>query len=185
MHDHELVTLASFGRLFGVNGLILLRSFTDPPEGLFDYPPPLLCGVQEQAQHTPIRFAEHYRQKDRFAVLVAGFETPERASQLTNQQVFIQRERMPSPEKGYYWRDLIGMQVDFIGDDNHPPCVYGAVSGFLPTGDQDVMRIQPAPDLPFQPGQPELLIPFIQGVYVTEVDTTQRRILVSWPPNFF
>ena len=185
MPAKALIAIAGFGRLFGTNGQILLRSFTDPVEGLFAYPPPLLCGKNPEDSLIPIRFTEHTWHRDSFVVMVAGFDNAQQAGQLCNRQIYLQRDKLPPAQQGYYWHDLIGCQVSFGGNAQHPPCDYGVVAGFLTNGAQDTMRITPAAGLPFGYQGKELLIPFIQDRFVQLVDLDTRSILVNWPPDYF
>ena len=180
-----LVALARFGTPHGLLGFITLKSFTDPPEKLFDYPPPLLCASNAEAAKTPIRFTEFRLHRHLFVAKIAGFESSECVRALSHHTIYIEREQLPDLEQGHYWHDLIGMRVDFIGNDATKPCTYGTITNILLTGEHEVMRIQPAPGLPFAVSTPELLIPFVQDVFVVRVEPSQGRVLVSWPPDYF
>ena len=49
--------------------------------------------------------------------------------------------------------------------------LFGYVSGFIETGDHDVMQVS---------GERERLIPFVLDVYVLDVDTDTREIMIDW-----
>jgi 16S rRNA processing protein RimM len=65
---------------------------------------------------------------------------------------------------------LIGLSV--FSDTGHE---LGLVREMIATGANDVMLVQ---------GERERLIPFIYGVYVSEVDLAAGRVVVSWDLDF-
>lgn len=97
-----------------------------------------------------------------------GFDNPEEASQLTNQEVFSRVEDLPKlPGGQYYHHELIGLEV-WQGDE-----YLGLLTEIMETGANDVYVIQAGED-------EELLIPAIPDVIKTidlESGTMQVELL--------
>jgi 16S rRNA processing protein RimM len=70
---------------------------------------------------------------------------------------------------GYYWSDLIGLEVINLQDE----CL-GSVVSLLETGANDVLQVQDEKE-----GSTERLIPFTAQVIV-KVDLTACRLTVDW-----
>ena len=78
---------------------------------------------------------------------------------------------MPAVAEGeYYWNDLIGLKVVALDGE-----VLGTVDYLLETGANDVLVVR---------GERELLIPFVTGQVVTQVDLENRVLRVDWDPDF-
>ena len=82
-------------------------------------------------------------------------------------ELAVPRESLPEPGEGhYYWADLEGLRV-VTKDGNE----LGNVAYLLATGANDVLVVQ---------GQKEVLIPFVTGSVVLDVDIAGGRITVDW-----
>jgi 16S rRNA processing protein RimM len=95
------------------------------------------------------------------------------ATQLKGLQVAIPRSQLPalsgSGKDGYYWADLIGLEVSNLQGE-----ALGKVTGLLETGANDVLKVQsPAED------KKEHLVPFI-GSVIIRVDLQGGRMTVDW-----
>jgi 16S rRNA processing protein RimM len=78
---------------------------------------------------------------------------------------------MPAVGEGqYYWADLEGLEVRHTDGR-----VLGRVQRMLATGANDVIVVR-------TPGEPkrEILIPFVPGTYVLDVDVAGGVIDVDW-----
>ena len=79
----------------------------------------------------------------------------------------IWREDLPEADDGkYYWTDLEGLSV--VDKDDRE---LGVVAYLMATGANDVLVVQ---------GDQEILIPFIEGRTVLDVDLAIGRIQVDW-----
>jgi len=75
---------------------------------------------------------------------------------------------MPEPAEGaYYWSDLEGLTVEEKRGN-----VLGTVAYLLDTGANDVLVVRH--------GDQEILIPFVTGQVVTDVDLVNGVIRVDW-----
>jgi 16S rRNA processing protein RimM len=99
------------------------------------------------------------------------------AMQLKGLQVGIPRSQLPvlseNGELGYYWSDLIGLEVvNLLGEE------LGVVAGLLETGANDVLQVQDSKE-----GGSERLVPFISEIIV-KVDLKARRMTVDWGMDY-
>jgi len=158
------VVLGRISGLFGVRGWVRIHSYTEPREGILDYAELLL---ERDGEWTPVRFVEGKRHGKTVVARLAGVEDRDEAATLVNLLVGVSREALPKTEEGlYYWSDLEGLQVvDTNGD------ALGRVAYLLETGANDVLVVE---------GKQEILIPFITGEVIKEVDLATGVIKVSW-----
>lgn len=168
MSDPESVERVQVGRvirLWGVQGWVRIFSDTQPPDAIFSYRP-WLIGPSGQS----FEIVDWRRQGPRLMVQLSGVDDPDRAADLIDQIIEVDRSILPSPESGsYYWSDLIGLEV--VNLQGH---CYGRVGRLIETGANDVLEVQS------EEGE-AVLIPFVIDRFVREVDLDNRRIAVDWP----
>lgn len=153
---------------WGVHGWVQVYSWTDPPEALFDYQPWYL-GSSTDA----VRFEQWRRSGRRIVVELPGLSSPQEAANLSEATISVTRSQLPEPGSGeYYWHDLIGLEV--LNLQGHR---WGSVSGILPTGAHDVLKV--ATD-----DNQTVLIPFVVDHYVHKVDLASGQLLVDWPEDW-
>ncbi len=153
---------------WGVQGWVRVYSWTDPPDALFGYQPWYL-GTPERA----VVLADWRRSGQRLLARLAGIDDPEAAAALAESPILVSRAQLPEPQPGhYYWHDLV--DLDVINLQGHR---WGRITRLLPTGAHDVMEIAAA-------DRPTILIPFVVGRYVHEVDLAGGRVLVDWPEEW-
>ena len=159
------VTVGAVSGAFGVRGWVRVRSFTRPPEALFDYAPWLLCRGDTSE---PVAPAAYRPAADGFAVRLPGVAHREAAMALRGAEIRVDRNALPPAEPGeFYWVDLIGLRVE----NRRGECL-GTVKRLVETGAHDVLVLAGA--------GPERLVPFVSGVYVDEVDLDAGLIRVDW-----
>lgn len=164
--NEELVILGRLDGAWGVKGWVRVYSYADPPAAIFDYQPWSLEGRESE-----IRVIEWRRAGPRLVARLEGVDTLEQADLLKHAAVRVARARFPElPEGQYYWRDLEGLDVI-----NREGGVLGRVRGLMPTGAHDVLVVG---------GEAPVLIPFVPGTYVDEVDLEGGRILVDWSKDW-
>lgn len=160
--SEELVILGRLDGAWGVKGWARVYSYADPPAAIFDYQPWLLEGGDGEA-----RVLEWRRAGPRLVARLEGVETPEQADLLKHARIRVARTQFPELSVGqYYWRDLEGLDVV-----NREGANLGTVKSLIATGAHDVLVVGAAPSL---------LIPFVPGTYVDEVDLEDGRIRVDW-----
>jgi 16S rRNA processing protein RimM len=113
--------------------------------------------------------------------LVAKLESVESrddAERIKNCDISIQTEQLPTlAGDDFYWRDLIGMQVETLEGYQ-----LGEVKELFETGSNDVMLVKARSNDAF--GQKERMLPFIRESVIKAVDMQARTITVDWDPGF-
>ncbi len=162
------VVLGRVSGVHGVRGWIKVYSYTDPREAIVDYREWLLTRAGEQRE---VRLLDGHAHGHTVIARLEGIDDRDAARALTDWQIEVPRDALPPPEPGeYYWADLEHMQVR-----TRDGRLLGEVDYMLATPAHDVMVIR---------GDRERLVPFVQGLYVLEVDTAERVITVDWDPEF-
>lgn len=160
----ESVVVGRFNGPWGVRGWVKVWSETRPPAAIFDYQPWL---IGERGESLEIEQCQ--QSGPRLVVKLRGVDTPEQAAALGRETIRVARSTLPEPEPGeYYWHDLIGLEVVNLEGQ-----VYGRVDRMQETGAHDVLEIRGE--------HGTVLIPFVTGEFVREVDLAAGRITVDWP----
>lgn len=163
------VALGKVSGVFGVRGWLKVYSFTVPRGKIVDY-----RVWQLWRQGAPWRTVEVLEGGEHGKTVIArlaGIDDRDAAAGLIDSEIRVAREALPPPAPGeFYWADLEGLAV--VTRDGVD---LGRVDRMLETPAHDVMVIQ---------GERERLVPFVQGIYVLEVDLEDGRITVDWDPEF-
>jgi 16S rRNA processing protein RimM len=153
-------------RPHGVKGEMVMDVYTDFPERLRK-------GVQVYAgdNYHPLRLRSQRPNGRTLLVAFEGYDTPESAGALRNQNLYVpSADRPPLPDGEYYHHQIIGLQV--ITEDSR---ILGKVVEILSSPANDVYVIQP------QAG-PEILLPALKSV-ILNVDLAQGKMLVHLLPG--
>ena len=156
----DLLVVAVFGAVHGVQGRLLLRPYNDSPDGLEalrDY------GEFHRKSGTPwpkITFIDVH--KGAWLVSVEGFDDRTMAqTQLTGRELYIARSQLPETEDDtFYHGDLVGLKVllaSDVGDARATPesidSVIGTVQAVPNFGAGDILELRladgSAPMIPF------------------------------------
>ncbi len=164
--QRETVLLGHVSGAHGIKGWVKIHSDTDPRDAIFDYQP-WQVGVEKRIVHIVSG-----RIQGKFLVAeLDGITDRDSADSLAGQQIVVFRDQLPElPDSQYYWNELIGLRVRSDAGQE-----LGLVKEMIATGANDVMLVQ---------GERERLIPFIFGVYVSEVDLAAGSMVVNWDPDF-
>ncbi|HEY4212356.1 MAG TPA: ribosome maturation factor RimM [Steroidobacteraceae bacterium] len=168
------VELGRVGAPYGVKGWVHVESYTDPPEGLFDYPQWTLRLAN--GQRVPCELAEARAHGDQFVARVEGKEDRDAAAAIRGAAIEVERSALPPPGKRqYYQADLVGLPVK-----NADGVELGRVRHFVdtpagPAGRRSTMVVQDAAGKEhWVPAVPE---------YLRKVDLDAGSILVDWPAD--
>jgi 16S rRNA processing protein RimM len=163
--DNKPVILGRISGLFGVKGWVKIHSYTKPREAILEYPDWLL---ELSGSWQPIGIEEGKRQGKTVIARFEGVEDRDAAAGYMNAQIGVQRDNLPHTRDGeYYWSDLEGLTVVQTGGR-----VLGTIAYLLETGANDVLVVQE--------GDREILIPFVTGEVIKEVDLARGEISVDW-----
>ncbi len=177
--------------VFGVRGWLKVQPFTDPEENLFAHPRWWLSASSEASEQNESFFTSQeivdwkFNGKD-WLVLLAGLECREDAANLRQQFIYLPAASMPELEADeVYLHQLEGMKVFqsasrlSAGQEVDAKVAFeraesvGVVSHILETGAADVVVLKS------DDGQ-TLMMPYVIGHSVYEVDIENRRMLVDW-----
>ncbi len=160
----EPMLLGRISGVFGVDGWVKLFSYTEPREAILNYQE---CLLQQGGTWLKARWKTGRRQGKTVVASLEGIDDRDKAEALIGTNIGIWREDLPATaENEYYWADLEGLSVV-----NKDETELGVVAYLLATGANDVMVVQ---------GDQEILIPFITGRYVIDVDRAAGVIHVDW-----
>ncbi|NGZ26922.1 MAG: 16S rRNA processing protein RimM [Magnetococcales bacterium] len=157
--------------VFGVRGEVKVKPFMDDPTAALQAK---VWGLGESAQGLrEVTLVHGRRHGPGLVVKLAGWDSPEAASALQGQTLWLPREYFPEPEEdAFYWQDLTGCRVVDEADGSD----LGVVRGLFSTGSNDVLVVGREGE------RQERLLPFIRDV-VIQVDMENRRLTVRLLPG--
>ncbi|GEA10375.1 ribosome maturation factor RimM [Alteromonas sp. KUL49] len=171
-HTSDNVIVGKIGAPYGVKGWVKINSYTEVPEGIFEYVPWFL-GSEKEYQ------IDQWRPHGKSLVAkIEGVDSRDDAERIKNLDISILASQLPElGEEGVYWRELTGMQVVTTQGYN-----LGVVKDVFNTGANDVIQVKANVGDAF--GQKERLLPFVFDDVVQEVDKEAKVIKVDWDPGF-
>ncbi len=171
----DLVVLGKFGAVYGINGWLKVISYTDIPEGIFDYTP---WQIQSQGKWQPVQISSWKRHSNGLIAKLEGVSDRDQAQIFVNAEIAVTQASLPALDDGeFYWKDLMGLTVV-----NEAGYDLGVVDDIMETGSNDVLVVKANRTDAF--GKKERLIPFLTDSVIKIVDKTQGRIIVDWDPDF-
>jgi 16S rRNA processing protein RimM len=168
------MVVGRLGAVYGIKGWMKITSYTDIPEGIFDYSP---WYIQQKGEWKEVAIEDFKRHGKGLIAKLAGVDVREEAQSMTGAEIAIYATQLPELEDDFYWRDLIGCAVET--DKGY---TLGTVSDMMETGSNDVLVVKANATDAF--GKKERLIPFLTEQVIINVDITARKIIVNWEPNF-
>lgn len=160
--------------VFGVKGWLKVFSYTDPKEGILNYPDWTLV---LDGKRIPARIEEGRRQGQAIVVRLKGIDDRDLARTYCGAEVTVSRAELPElPEGEFYWFQLEGLEVFTVEDE----CL-GKVHHLIETGANDVLVVQATAS---SIDQRERLIPYLPDQVVLSVDLAAQRMVVDWDPEF-
>jgi 16S rRNA processing protein RimM len=152
--------------VYGVKGWVKVFSYTEPLGNILSYNP---WWVKQADQWVAMNVIDSQSPQGGKAIVAQldCIKTREQARDLMGAEIAVMREQLPDEKDSVYWTDLIGCEVRLANDQ-----VLGKITELIETGGHDVMRVKSS-------GQ-QYLIPFVEGVYVLNVDLINRVIQVEW-----
>ena len=158
------VILGHVTGLYGVKGWVKVHSYTEPREAILDYKDWLLL---RDGDWQSVRLAEGKRHGKTVIARLEGANDRDVAATYVDDDIGVPREQLPETARDeFYWADLEGLQV--VHSDGR---ILGKVAYLLATGANDVLVVM---------GDQEILIPFVQGEVIKDVDLAAGVINVDW-----
>lgn len=168
----DKVVIGKIGAPHGVKGWVKINTYTDSPEGIFDYQPWLLGDGKEYQ-------IDQWRPHGKVLVAkIVGIETRDDAERIKNLDISISADQLPElDENEFYWRELTGMQV--VTTQGYD---LGVVKDVFNTGANDIIQVRANAKDAF--GLKERLLPFVMDEVIQSVDKEGKVITVDWDPGF-
>jgi 16S rRNA processing protein RimM len=163
------LVIAKIGKPVGLKGELKLQSFSAPQDNILDYHP--LYFKKNDSYQEISNF--HIRPRgDTFVIHVEPYNTPETASVLTNQEIYIHHNQLPAlPIGEFYWHDLIGIKVY-----NMEKYLLGIIDSIQDTGANPVLFVKS--------DEKTRLVPYVFEEIVKEVNLLQQQMIVDWDADF-
>jgi 16S rRNA processing protein RimM len=164
--DGRAVVLGRIGAPFGVQGWVKVNSYTDPPEGIAQYPSWELVRAGQSERRAVLGWKRAGRA---VAVCLEGVGSREAAQALTGCDVRVDRAELPPTAPGeFYWHDLKGLEA--VNREGVP---LGHVDGVLELPAHPVLVLK---------GERERLVPLVRD-RLLKVDLEAGRITLDWHPD--
>ena len=105
---------------------------------------------------------------------LAGIDTRTEAEALRHAEIWVSSAQLPElPAGEYYWYQLVGLDVKTVTGQ-----ALGKIERLVETGANDVLVVKGSAD------EAEVLIPYLPGEVVREVDLESKLMTVDWQLDF-
>ena len=163
----ERVAVGRVLRPHGVRGEVVLQVLSDVPGRLA--PGSTVLGSREGGSAIPLVVETYRDHKSGAVVRFAGCDDRDRAEELRNLLLEVDRSEVPeAPEGTYYWYQLLGCRCEAGGED------LGEVVDLLEDGGGLLLVVSD--------GEREVPIPFVQS-FLKTVDVERGHIELDLPPG--
>jgi 16S rRNA processing protein RimM len=161
--DTPLIELGCVGAPFGVRGWIKVRSYTDPPERIFEHRTPR---IRQNGVTRSFLIEATGRSGGQLTAKLAGVADRDQAQALRGAAICVPRSELPERgEKDFYRADLIGCEVVNLKGER-----LGVVQHFLETPAQVLMVVR---------GEQEFWVPAVPQ-HLRPIDLPARQVTVDW-----
>jgi len=159
----SLIEIGVIGAPFGVRGWVKLRSFTDPPDRLWQH---RRLSLGRGGAWTDYTVEARGKSAGQLTAKLVGVNDRDQAQALRGASVCVPRSELPRrDDKEFYRADLIGCAVvNVAGQD------LGVVQHFVETPAQVLMVVR---------GASEYWIPAVP-LHLKRVELAARRVIVDW-----
>ncbi|MGI9229543.1 MAG: ribosome maturation factor RimM [Gammaproteobacteria bacterium] len=150
--------------VYGVKGWVKVYSYTRPKENIFNYCPWALDG---DAGTQRFNHSEGRQQGKGLVVRLDDITDRAAAASLVGAEISISTGQLPALQAGeHYWHDLLDMEVVNLAGHR-----LGKITGVKETGANDVLVVE---------GEQRYLIPWVNEVYIKQVDLAAGSMVVDW-----
>ncbi len=185
MLPSALISLGRVNGVYGVKGWLKVHSDTSPRENIVAYknwhlsdstsPQATTAAVSDESNTQWVELEAGRAQGKNIVAKLQGVDDRDAAQLLVGRTIAVERENLPVLNSDeYYWTDLSGLEVI----DSQAQRL-GKVSRLFETGANDVMVVKETDG-----SGGEILIPWILGSVVTQVDLEAKSISVDWDPDY-
>ena len=156
---------------FGIKGWLKIHSYCRPKEQILEY---TLWRLRLNHDESPYQADQGRLHGNGIVAHLSGVDTRTRAEALKHAQIWVSTAELPElPAGEYYWYQLIGLDVIRVTGQH-----LGKIERLMETGAHDVLVIKGGADAT------EILVPYVRGEVVKEVDPDRRLMTVDWQTEF-
>ena len=164
----EIITMATFGRPYGLNGYNNLNIHTQELDSLFNFNEFFMQPPNQNWEKADIEDIKLIGKK--LIIKLRSNTTPENAKLYTHYSLGILKKDLPVlPKDEHYHCDLIGLNVIHTNGNN-----LGKITSIWSNGAHDVFEVK---------GEIARILPYINSV-VLEIDLTKKTMLVDWQHDY-
>lgn len=164
----ERIIVGQINGIYGVQGWVKVFSHTEPRENILSYSP-WQVKFQGEWQTINVEKGQVLQGGKSIVAKLESVSDRELAREYMGCEIAIFAQQLPEVENGFYWRDLMGCDVQ-----NTEGVLLGKVTELVETGAHDVLRVQQSSE------QESTLIPFVMDEFILAVDTQNKQIEVDW-----
>lgn len=161
--EAPLIELGCVGAPYGVRGWIRVRSYTDPPQRIFEH---RTLRLTQNGVMRSYAIEATGKSGGQLTAKFAGITDRDQAQTLRGAVIGVPRSELPQrDEKEFYRADLIGCEVVNLAGEQ-----LGVVQHFLETPQQVLMVVR---------GRQEFWVPAVPR-HLRRIDLEARRVTVDW-----
>ena len=177
MSQSSYIALGEISGVLGVKGWVKVFSHTDPRVKITEYDQWFLR--KKDQDWYSVKVLNGRKQGKNIVAQLEGINSREQAEALKGVQIAIQEGQLEVlPENEYYWKDLIGLNVETTqGID------LGKIDWIFNTGSNDVLTIKEVSSKDNKE-RVERLLPFLMDDVVISINIKDNLMVVDWDPEF-
>lgn len=206
----DLILVGKVTSVFGIKGWVTVHSYTEPVDNILTFknwllfPSAVTRSKANKAdkpefvsQCKKIQVIEGQRHGKKVIARLQACLSREEAGKYIQHDIYVLRAELPDLDDEVYWIDIEGLQVINLQDK-----ILGRVLRLIETGANDVLVVVPervpeivlevVPGIAHEDYEPkkskvankkpkEILIPYVEGHYIKDLDLEAGWIKVDWP----
>jgi len=180
--DTTPILLGEISGVSGVKGWVKVFSHTSPRVKITEYKNWLIKPSRNEGDWKSVKVLQGRTQGKNIVAQIEGINDRDQAAALIGSSVAIESDQLEHlPEGEYYWKDLLGLTVKTVKDEE-----LGIIDWLFDTGSNDVIVIKGDGVISEKTGKPESerMIPFLMDDVVVSVDLEKRLMIVDWDYDF-
>ena len=166
--DDSHILIGRIGRPRGLKGEFFINSFSESSEAFLKYEN---FFFNSESKFVPVDFEHLKKHNQKIIGKISNINSPEDAERIKNTDLFLDKNDLPNLDDGYYWHELLGMNVINLDGD-----FLGEVIAINNYGSNDMLEVKTK--------QKRLLIPFVKNRIIFDIDKEKKVIHVDWYDSY-
>ena len=172
----DYILLGEISGVSGLKGWVKVFSHTSPRLQITEYKQWFLQ-KKGSDQWQSVKLKGGKAQGKNIIASIEGVQYRDQAEALIGSKIAVSSDQLEKLSEGeYYWKDLIGLDVENTEGDK-----LGKIDWLFNTGSNDVITVK-GKDADGE--KKEHLIPYIMDDYVISVSLSDSLMVVNWDPDF-